>query len=75
MGINLFMKVTAWCLGTGARTTLSSTKTKRLDKLLLGFMQGSDFHVSLIILMFYKTVSQGAQKTCGIAGSGNSSLS
>lgn len=38
-------------------------KDQRLDKLLLGFMQGSDFHVSLITLMFYKTVSLDAQKS------------
>lgn len=49
----------------------SSPKTKRLDKLLLGFMQGSDFHVSLIIFMFYKTVNPGAQKSYGIVGSEN----
>ena len=40
--------------------TLRSLRIKRLDKLLLGFMQGSDFHVSLITLMFYKTVNQDA---------------
>lgn len=60
MGVNLFMKVIGWLVGTGARTTMSSLRIKRLDKLLLGFMQGSDFHVSLITLMFYKTVIQDA---------------
>lgn len=60
MGVNLFMKVIGWLVGTGARMTMSSLRIKRLDKLLLGFMQGSDFHVSLITLMFYKTVNQGA---------------
>lgn len=60
MGVNLFMKVIGWPVGTGARRTMSSLRIKRLDKLLLGFMQGSDFHVSLITLMFYTTVNQGA---------------
>lgn len=60
MGVNLFMKVIGRQVGTGARTTMSSLRIKRLDKLLLGFVQGSDFHVSLITLMFYKTVNQGA---------------
>lgn len=65
------MKVTGWRLGTGAMTTLSSPKTQRLDKRLLGLMQGSDFHVSLIILLFYKPANQDAQKSYGIAGSEN----
>lgn len=39
---------------------MCSPRIKKLDKLLLGFMQGSDFHVSLITLMFYKTVNQDA---------------
>lgn len=29
-------------------------------------MQGSDFHVSLITLMFYETVNQDAEKSQGI---------
>lgn len=29
-------------------------------------MQGSDFHVSLITLMFYETVNQDAEKSWGI---------
>ena len=57
------MKVRGWCLGTGTGTTMRSLRIKRLDKLLLGFMQGNDFHVSLITLMFYKTVNQDASKS------------
>lgn len=60
LGVNLFMKVIGWCLGTGAETTMRSLRIKRLDKLLLGFIQGNDFHVSLITPMFYKTVNQDA---------------
>lgn len=52
-------------------TTPSSPKTTRLDKRLLGLLQGSDFHVSLIILMFYKPANQDAQKSHGIAASEN----
>lgn len=65
--MNLFMTVAGWCLGTGAVTTLSSPKTKRFDKRLLGVMQGSDFHVSLIILMFYKPANQDARQSYGTA--------
>lgn len=43
--------------------TMNSLRIKRLDKLLLGFMQGSDFRVSLITLMFYNTVNQEAEKS------------
>lgn len=60
LGVNLFMKVILR-VGTGARTAMSSLRIKRLDKLLLGFMQGSDFHVSLIILMFYQAVNRAGK--------------
>lgn len=69
--MNLCMKVAGWCFGPGATATLSSPKTKRLDKRLLGVMQGSDFHVSLIILMFYKPANQDAQQSHGTAGPEN----
>lgn len=34
-------------------------------------MEGSDFHVSLITLMFHKTVNQDAWKSWGIGGPEN----
>lgn len=50
---------------------MSLLRIKRLDKLLLGFMQGSDFRVSLIVLMFYTTVNQDAWKSFRMGGSEN----
>lgn len=69
--MNLCMKGAGWCFGPGAMATLSSPKTKRLDKRLLGVMQGGDFRVSLIILMFYKPANQDAQQSHGTAGPEN----
>lgn len=43
--------------------TMSSLWIKRLDKLLLGLVQSSDYYVSLITLMFYKPVNQDAEKS------------
>lgn len=53
---------------------MPSLRIRRLDKLRLGLTQGSDFRVSLIVLMFYMTVCQNAWKSNRIGGSEDSGV-